>query len=160
MGKKSEQLGMNFGTASYRLERIILFQLVRDGGKDICFRCGEQIGSWQDFSIEHKVAWLDQDPKMFWDLDNIAFSHKSCNSRAARRSLRCNDKRSIAPEGMAWCSGHRDYLFVEQFGKDSSNSNGLYNYCRDCRKSHGWTGTAAERERLGLPGSLSRTRKD
>lgn len=40
------------------------------------------------FSIEHKEAWLDsEDPVgMYFDLDNISFSHHSCNVRAARRT--------------------------------------------------------------------------
>jgi len=35
----------------------------------------------ENFTIEHKVPWLDsEDPvKMFFDLDNIAFSHHKCN---------------------------------------------------------------------------------
>lgn len=55
---------------------------------DNCFQCGEPIETVEDFSIEHKVPWLDsEDPvKMFFDLTNVAFSHISCNVKAARRS--------------------------------------------------------------------------
>jgi len=39
------------------------------------------------FSIEHKIPWLDSsDPVgLYFDLNNISFSHHSCNVRAARR---------------------------------------------------------------------------
>lgn len=39
-----------------------------------------------ELSIEHKTPWLDsEDPKaLFFDLNNIAFSHLSCNVSAAK----------------------------------------------------------------------------
>lgn len=84
---KAEQLGMNPSTASHKLVKDILFQLVQETGKDWCFQCGAKIER-NNFSIEHKVPWLhSDDPKaLFFDLDNIAFSHKECNSLAARPS--------------------------------------------------------------------------
>ena len=32
-------------------------------------------GKIEDLSIEHKKPWLDEDPRLFWDMGNIAFSH-------------------------------------------------------------------------------------
>lgn len=83
--KKSEQLGMNPGTANYQLTRSILFDLVCQLGKDTCYHCEEKILK-DEFSIEHKVPWLDSDNPidMFFDLDNISFSHLRCNRAAAR----------------------------------------------------------------------------
>lgn len=85
--KKAEQLGMPYGTACGRLRKLILFKLLRENGKDICYRCGKRIDTPEELSIEHKIDWLDsEDPVgIFFDLDNIAFSHLSCNSRAASR---------------------------------------------------------------------------
>lgn len=42
--------------------------------------------SRETFSIEHKIPWLDsEDPTgLFFNLDNISFSHKSCNYEAKR----------------------------------------------------------------------------
>ena len=79
--KKAVQLGMPFGTANAKLRKNILFELVKKLGLDICYQCGGKIESVDTLSIEHKVAWLDSsDPKkFFFDLDNIAFSHLSCN---------------------------------------------------------------------------------
>jgi len=34
---------------------------------------------YQDFTIDHKKSWYNN-PKLFWDLNNIAFSHLKCNS--------------------------------------------------------------------------------
>jgi len=84
--KKSEQLGMPFGTACGRLRKMVLFDLVQKLKLDKCFQCGVKIVDIENFSIEHKVVWLNNDSNLFWDLDNIAFSHRSCNSSAARKS--------------------------------------------------------------------------
>jgi hypothetical protein len=82
--KKNNQLGMHIGTASHRLVKDLLFAHIKDTP---CFQCGGKL-SRQDFSIEHKKPWLDsEDPiGLFFDLDNISFSHLSCNISAARRS--------------------------------------------------------------------------
>jgi hypothetical protein len=77
--KKDHQLGMSYGTASHRLKKQILFSLVQETGKDICYRCGKVIETAEELSVDHKIDWLDKDPSLFWDLDNIAFSHLSCN---------------------------------------------------------------------------------
>jgi hypothetical protein len=85
--KKHQQLGMNAGTASHRLVKDILFRFVVEAGHT-CFRCGGAL-TRESFSIEHKEAWLDSaDPKaMFFDQNNIAFSHLGCNARAKRPNM-------------------------------------------------------------------------
>lgn len=85
--KKSEQLGVNYGTASHRLRKKILFDLMVRCDLDTCFQCKEKIENMDEMSIEHKVPWLDsEDPTgLFYDLENIAFSHLSCNISAARK---------------------------------------------------------------------------
>jgi len=84
--KKKDQLGCDPGTAQYRLTRLILFDLICKLELNYCYQCKSIISSVEDLSIEHKVPWLDSnDPKeLFYDIDNIAFSHKSCNYGAAR----------------------------------------------------------------------------
>src|SRR3990167_7294579 len=83
--KKHLQLGMNPSTAAHRLRMDILFKMVIDAGYK-CFHCGDVLDR-ETFSIEHKTPWLySSDPrKMFFSLENIAFSHKLCNYSAARR---------------------------------------------------------------------------
>lgn len=81
--KKQHQLGMNPSTASGRLVKDLLFSFVKDTP---CFHCGGSL-TRETFSIEHKTPWLDsEDPAgLFFDLDNISFSHHACNVSAARR---------------------------------------------------------------------------
>ena len=85
--KKTKQLGMNFSTAQGRLRKNVMFALMIRCGLNNCHQCGEKIENPEDLSIEHKIPWLDSEipRKLFWDLDNLAFSHLSCNSAASKR---------------------------------------------------------------------------
>jgi hypothetical protein len=78
---KNEQLGMNHATATHILRANIMFDLIQRLKLDVCFRCGELIHSPRDLSFDHKHDWLNStDPKgLFFDLQNVAFSHKRCN---------------------------------------------------------------------------------
>lgn len=80
------QLGMNPSTASGRLVKDILYALVLETGQNTCYHCGDPM-TRETFSVEHKEPWLDSEEpaKMFFDLNNISFSHHACNMRAARR---------------------------------------------------------------------------
>lgn len=94
--KRTQQLGMPYGTACGRLRKQLMFALLQRLDAAKCFRCGEEIESAATLSVEHKTPWLDSDDPsgLFFDLDNIAFSHLVCNSRAARRPT----KRRLSPE--------------------------------------------------------------
>ena len=83
--RKSEQLGMNVSTASGRLVKDLLFKLICDSGINKCFHCGEEMLR-ENFSVEHKTPWMNSENPvgLFFDLDNVAFSHLSCNVKAAR----------------------------------------------------------------------------
>lgn len=86
MDKKSFQLGMNYSTARNRLGKAILFELVIQSKRDVCFRCGRKIKTPEELSLDHMRSWLNIDPALFWDTKNIAFSHLSCNSSAGGKS--------------------------------------------------------------------------
>jgi hypothetical protein len=79
--KKSCLLGENYSTACYKLRKIIMFNLARRTGEDSCYRCGKIIRTIEEFSIDHIEQWIKaEDPhESFYDLNNIAFSHLSCN---------------------------------------------------------------------------------
>lgn len=81
---EKSQLGMAKGTAANKLRKMLLFNLIQRCGLDTCHRCGGKIETLRELSIEHKQAWLhSEDPVgLYFDLDNIAFSHLSCNSKA------------------------------------------------------------------------------
>ena len=84
--KKSEQLKMAHGTAAGKLRKMIMWRFIVLTGSNRCFQCKKYITDIDDLSIEHKVPWLDsEDPVgLYFDMDNIAFSHRSCNYGAAR----------------------------------------------------------------------------
>lgn len=82
--KRARQLGMNPSTAVGRLRKMVLFNRIKRVGEDVCYRCGEKITNVKDLSLDHKIPWLDNDTTLFWDLDNIAWSHCNCNSLARR----------------------------------------------------------------------------
>lgn len=85
--KKKDQLGIDHGTASSRLRKMVLFSLLKQYKLNYCFQCSSEIETETELTIEHKIPWLDsEDPKkLFFDLDNVAFSHHSCNVAAARK---------------------------------------------------------------------------
>lgn len=84
--KKKNQLGESHGTAQHRLLKDVLWMLILETGKNKCFCCGKEM-TRETFSIEHKIPWLDSENpiELFFNLDNIAFSHFICNIRGARR---------------------------------------------------------------------------
>jgi hypothetical protein len=134
MKELGRQLGMPYGTAVYRLLRLIIFRFAVETRKDFCFRCNEKI-SQQEFSIEHKQPWLHVSPDLFWHNDNIAFSHRKCNSGAARKINKGRPQlRKAGPEGTSWCTEHKLFLPVEQFSVNKRIWNGLQRQCVPCRK--------------------------
>lgn len=119
-------LGQSTGGASYLLCRQLLFRMAQELGQDNCFQCGEVIEDYKSFSIEHKQPWQsDEDPRAaFFDMTNIAFSHRKCNEYAGAASQ--NARKTHCPQGHAY---------------DEANTL-VYNggrYCRAC---------AAERMRV------------
>jgi hypothetical protein len=135
--KKKSQLGIDPATASGRLVKDLLFKLAIDAGHR-CYRCGEEL-TRDTFSIEHKERWLDSpDPvRFFFDLNNIGFSHKSCNREAARTiprsaphgSLRrykfqgcrcepCTETAKIKMREQRWRRKHRGYALTSGSGSE------------------------------------------
>lgn len=85
---KKEQLGMDPGTASHRLLKDLLWKFVVETGNDFCHQCGAKMCR-DSFSVEHITPWLHSESplELFFDLNNISFSHKSCNYAAARKQV-------------------------------------------------------------------------
>ena len=93
--KKKKMLGEPFGTANGKLRKSILFDLVVSTNQNVCYQCGEVIDSIDDFSVEHKTPWQNSGSpiQLFYDLDNIAFSHLKCNCLASnRKTLHLNSE--------------------------------------------------------------------
>ena len=127
--KKSETLGMPHGTATHRLRKNVLFHLLKKYGENHCFKCQEMIETVDELSIEHKKPWEGVSAELFWDLENIAFSHLRCNiphihSGGGQNKIAC-------PEGFSWCRLHKAFLPIRNFSKDSYEGNGLRKVCKE-----------------------------
>ena len=85
--RKSQFLGVPFGTACHKLRKSILFHLLVKLKENVCFKCGSIIDKIDELSIEHKLPWEGRDAKLFWDLENIAFSHLHCNTPHKTRRI-------------------------------------------------------------------------
>jgi 5-methylcytosine-specific restriction endonuclease McrA len=85
--KKDALLGMPTGTAWGRLRKEVLFSLAKKLCLTRCHRCDQEIETVSQLSIDHKIDWQSSDTPLetFMDIDNIAFSHLSCNVSAASR---------------------------------------------------------------------------
>lgn len=94
---REEQLGMSVGKARNILNKSIMFMLVQKSNMDTCFQCGHKIESVDELTVEHMTPWLHEENaiELYFDLDNIAFSHAFCNSSAARRGNRDYPRREL-----------------------------------------------------------------
>ena len=156
--KYAEFLGMLPASAMTKLRKLILFNQLRKHNENICVRCGLVIESPKDLTIEHIKPWLGHSVDLFWDLDNISFSHAKCNVPHNRWGGR--NKRKVGPEGTAWCIGHQQFLPDSQFSKSKWNWSGFQKYCKDCfvlRKSGKFEGLREIRKFQSVASSSGRT---
>lgn len=142
--EKERQLGMNPGTAQHILRKSIIFMMAKKLTMDFCFQCGSKIESVDELSVEHKVPWLhSEDPiKLFFDIDNIAFSHLSCNRNAARTSTGSKEyyesiAKSIVESGEKQCTRCKITKPLSAFSKSSRTKSNCKHFCKDCRKLEG-----------------------
>jgi hypothetical protein len=77
--KKSATLGMPHGTAMHHLRKNVMFHLLKKLNENVCFKCSAAIEKVEDLSIEHKKPWEGISAELFWDIENVAFSHLHCN---------------------------------------------------------------------------------
>lgn len=127
----AQQLGMSHGAAAGQLRKRILFSLLSRLKENVCFKCGKEISTVDELSIEHKKPWENVSADLFWDLENIAFSHLRCNT--AHTYHGGTPQRRTAPEGFSWCVGHKRLEPIGNFNADKSRWNGLQHYCRESR---------------------------
>jgi hypothetical protein len=125
----AQQLGMSHGAAAGKLRKQVLFHLLERLKENVCFKCNELILTPDDLSIEHKKPWEGRDASLFWDLENIAFSHCDCNRPHIHGG---GLHRPTFPPGMIWCSGHKQLLPESNFYKDSSTWHGFRFTCKEC----------------------------
>lgn len=121
---------MTYGKAKHRLMRMLLFQLAQKAQWTQCFVCKQEIQSVDELTVEHKKPWLDVSSELFWDLNNVAFSHASCNKPHRKGGV---SLRKVGPEGQNWCCSHQAFLDNKLFHKNSARWNGLAKDCKECR---------------------------
>ena len=127
----AQQLGMSQGSAQNRLRKSILFSFAKRLKEDVCFKCSKTIETVEELSIEHKQPWEGRSAELFWSLENIAFSHMSCNKPHEYSGGGHNRKDS--PVGTAWCSVCQKFEPVEMFAKNVNHWNGLQRHCKEQR---------------------------
>ena len=87
--KETEVLGETAAKATRKLWKIFILDLARQAGRDKCFRCNLPIMDPEHLSLDHKQSWRYHSKELFWDLDNLALSHKRCNTPHTPRSTHC-----------------------------------------------------------------------
>lgn len=106
----NKTLGENTATATHRLKMDILYELAKELELVRCPKCSKNIDSARDISVDHIKPWRNVSAELFWDLDNIMFTHKWCNKVDRPRRREC-------PEGTRWCHKCQDFLDEALFGK-------------------------------------------
>ncbi len=126
------ELGMSMTSARTLLRKQIMLSMARKLHEDVCFKCGIKIEIAEELSIEHKKFWLHVSSELFWDLDNIAFSHRKCNTpdRPGGRPP------IIRPSGFNWCCRCKEFFPISDFYKDSARVDGLQNRCKNCKREY------------------------
>src|ERR1700756_1607234 len=112
--RKSAFLGMPHGTACNRLRKMVLFDVLRKHGENVCFKSAEGIATPEELSIEHKEPWEGVSIVLLWSLENSAFSHLRCN-RNQRHEGGGAKRRKVGPEGTAWCRSCKAFLPISEF---------------------------------------------
>ena len=78
----------SLSAARNQLIKSLLFQeLLKREEK--CFRCGKSM-TIDNYTIDHKEPWRNKPDavELFFDLENIAYSHLKCNSKATTKNLK------------------------------------------------------------------------
>jgi len=140
---KNKFLGMSYGKACGKLKKAIMFDLLKQLNKNFCYKCGLEIKVENDLTIEHKNPWLYIDKNLFWDLDNIAFSHSKCNKphrifgNVKRGSKNLHAKKYIVttPKGKE-IFVHGISEFCRNYHKDVLDHKRLIDVARGKQKHH------------------------
>ena len=113
--KKKEVLGESYGKASAKLKKSVMLMLVQKCSMDTCYRCGEKILTVDEFSIDHKEDWLNSEnpTALFYDLENISFSHLNCNVLSSNR---CQPRTSkVGESGEKYIRIRKDKNYTNRF---------------------------------------------
>lgn len=110
---------MNPSTAQGRLVKDLLWDFIVKCSLDTCCKCGKKM-SRDTFSIEHLEPWLDSpDPLYyFFNIDNIGYSHLSCNVADNKGPRKYKDKEDSKSNHLRtsreWKASNRKYCPIER----------------------------------------------
>jgi hypothetical protein len=151
--RKSEFLGIPHGTASNKLRKLVLFSLLERHKENVCFRCSAIIETVEELSLEHKLPWENISVELFWDLNNVAFSHMKCNRPH-------NPKIGVQREfkgGKFKCSFCGEFKFPHDFNICNERPSKRKSLCKKCIADKGYYKTKIkESSPNGYGTSLSR----
>ncbi len=68
--RQAELLGIPLSTAKNRLQKSLLFELLKHLECNYCQKCGRELLDPSDLSLHHILPW-EEDPVLFWDLGNV-----------------------------------------------------------------------------------------
>lgn len=133
----AKQLGMSQGAANNKLRKAVLFSYVKRVGDNFCYKCGAEIENPDEFSLEHKYPWEGRNSDLFWDLNNISFSHPQCNRPHVHKGPkgRPSPHRKCS-DGLFWCWRCQTCQEETKFNKNKTNSTGVEYVCKVCRSAY------------------------
>jgi len=117
---------VSFSTATFKLRKKILFHLLKKHQEDVCSQCGKKIETIEELSIEHLKPWEGISVDLFWDIENIAFSHIRCNVPHKYN----NGQLKPRPDGADWCGPGQHFAPVEDFYKSKWYHTGRQKWCK------------------------------
>lgn len=128
---------MNPSTASNRLKKMLLFEFAKQLDKDVCHQCCKKIEKIEEFSVEHKEPWLDsEDPQgLYFDLDNIAFSHLHCNVKASRPGTKVMPAKDVKGWYKYKSGRNKPYRVIFRY-KNKAHEGGYYETEDEAREAY------------------------
>lgn len=108
----------DYAKMNYRLHMRFIFKMIKDLKQNFCFRCKQEIESDDELSLDHKISYINNDPKWYFDINNIYYSHNRCNCGESQKG-----------------SGKLDYFGITRLSLDRPDK-GYKNYVgKYCNKS-------------------------
>lgn len=132
--EESEMLGMPISTARSKLYKQVLLNALKAFNNDICYRCGEPITEALELSIDHVINWrrAPNAKELYFDTNNIKFSHNHCNSMAGLRGS-SKVKSSVGYKGVSLWAGK----YIASIGHNNKNFHlGRFDKAEDAARAY------------------------
>lgn len=94
---------LEYHEARSMLQRIVLYELYKSGGRNFCNKCGKEIRCWQQLSLDHVIPWRNKGKeeglRLLKDIENIKPAHKQCN---INEKVGVSGYRGVGLNGKKW----------------------------------------------------------